>query len=47
VTGARTGLVESLDLRAAMERAAGRDLGPLFERWLRGLAPEAAESNPP
>jgi len=47
VTGARTGLVESLDLRAAMERAAGRDLGPLFERWLGGLAPEAAESNPP
>jgi len=40
--GARNGSVESADLRAAMERAAGRDLGPFFTRWLSGLAPEAA-----
>jgi aminopeptidase N len=47
VTGARTGLVESPDLRAAMQRAAGRDLGPFFERWLSGLAPEAADAHSP
>jgi aminopeptidase N len=40
-------MVESPDLRAGMERAAGRDLGPFFERWLRGLAPVAADSNSP
>jgi aminopeptidase N len=45
--GARTGGVESHDLRAAMERAAGRDLGPFFTRWLSGLAPEDAESAAP
>ncbi|HET6897790.1 MAG TPA: M1 family aminopeptidase [Vicinamibacteria bacterium] len=45
--GARTGRVESADLRAAMERAAGRDLGPFFTRWLSGLAPEAAEPGVP
>jgi aminopeptidase N len=42
IAGARTGLVETDDLRAAMEHASGRDLRPLFERWCRGLAPEAA-----
>jgi aminopeptidase N len=45
--GARNGSVESADLRAAMERAAGRDLGPFFTRWLSGLAPEAAEPGVP
>jgi len=45
--GARSGSVESADLRAAMERAAGRDLGPFFARWLSGLAPEAEDSAAP
>ena len=45
--GARTGSVESADLRAGMERAAGRELGPFFERWLHGLAPEVADPNSP
>ena len=45
--GARSGSVESADLRAAMERAAGRDLGPFFTRWLSGLAPEAEDSAAP
>jgi aminopeptidase N len=45
--GARTGSVESGDLQAAMERAAGRGLGPLFERWLFGLAPEAETPDRP
>ncbi|HEV7498584.1 MAG TPA: M1 family aminopeptidase, partial [Vicinamibacteria bacterium] len=40
VAGARSGSVVSEDLRAAMERAAGRDLGTFFDRWLHGLAPE-------
>jgi aminopeptidase N len=47
IRGARTGQVESSDLRAGMERAAGRDLGPWFERWLFALAPEAAAPSPP
>jgi aminopeptidase N len=38
--GARTGSVDSGDLRRAMERASGRDLGSLFDRWLSSLAPE-------
>jgi hypothetical protein len=38
--GARTGSVDGGDLRRAMERASGRALGPLFDRWLTGLAPE-------
>jgi hypothetical protein len=32
--------VTSADLRKAMEEAADRALGPLFARWLHGLAPE-------
>jgi aminopeptidase N len=40
VAGARAGGVASEDLRAAMERASGRDLGAFFERWLHALAPE-------
>ena len=45
--GARTGSVESGDLRAAMERTAGRGLGPFFERWLFALAPEAETPDRP
>lgn len=34
--GARTD-----DLRRALEAAAGRELGPFFERWIYGVAPDA------
>jgi enterochelin esterase-like enzyme len=40
VAGARTGSVVSADLEAAMEKASGRLLRPIFDRWTGGLGPE-------